>query len=70
MEVNEFISDHFSYLSEKLLREKKKNVILMGDFNVDLIKCKNDSNTADFLDQVYSPSFVLQITTPTRLSQD
>ena len=42
----------------------------MGDFNVDLIKYKNDSNTADFLDQVYSSSFVLQIRTPIRLSQD
>ena len=40
----------------------------MGDFNVDLLKYKNDSNTADFLDLVYSSSLVPQITTPTLLS--
>ena len=40
----------------------------MGDFNVDLLKYKNDSNTVDFLDLVYSSSLVPQITTPTRLS--
>ena len=40
----------------------------MGDFNVDLLKYKNDSNTADFLDLVYSSSLVPQITTPTHLS--
>ena len=68
MEVNEFNNDHFSYLSENLLGEKSKNVILMGDFNVDLLKYKIDSNTANFLDLVYSSFLVPQITTPTRLS--
>ena len=43
MKGNEFNNDHFSYLSENLLGEKNKNVILMGDFNVDLLKYKNDS---------------------------
>ena len=65
MEGNEFNNDHFSYLSENLLGEKSKNVILMGDFNVDLLKYKNSSNTANFLDLVYSSSLVPQITTPT-----
>ena len=46
-------NDHFSYLSEKVLREKNKSVILMGDFNVELLRHKNDTNTADFHDQVY-----------------
>ena len=68
MEVNEFKNDHFSYLSENLLGEKSKNVILMGDLNVDLLKYKNDSNTVNFLDLVYSYSLVPQITTPTCLS--
>ena len=68
MEVNKFNNDHFSYLSENLLGEKSKNVILMGDLNVDLLKYKNDSNTVNFLDLVYSYSLVPQITTPTCLS--
>ena len=40
----------------------------MGDFNVDLLKYKNDSKTAEFLDLVYSSSLVPQKTTPTCLS--
>ena len=38
----------------------------MGDFHVDLLKYKNDSNTADFLNLV-SSSLVPQITTTTGL---
>ena len=68
MEVNEFKNDHFSCLSENLLGGKSKSVILMGDFNVDFLKYKNDSNTANFLDLVYSSPLVPQITTPTHLS--
>ena len=40
----------------------------MGDFNLDLLKYKNGINTANFLDQACSISFVPQITSPTRLS--
>ena len=68
MEVNEFNNDLFSYLSENLFGEKSKIVLLMGDFNVKLIKYKNDSNSADFLDLVYLSFLAPQITTRTRLS--
>ena len=68
MEVNEFNNDQFSYLKENLFGEKSKNIILMGDFNVDSLKYKNDSNIAHFLDLVYSSSLIPQITTPTHLS--
>ena len=30
----------------------------MRDFNMDLLKLQNDSNTANFLDQVYSSSLI------------
>ena len=64
MEVNEFKNDHFSYLSENLLGEKSKNV--MGDFNVDLLKYKNDSNTDDnsylFESKIKDPSGNIFIT--------
>ena len=63
MEVNEFSNYYFTYLCEKFLGEKSKNVIL----NVDLLKYKNDSNIANFLETVYSSSIVPQITTSTRL---
>ena len=68
MEVNEFNNDLFSYPSENLFGEKSKNVLLMGDFNVELMKYKNDSNSADFLDLVYLSFLAPQITARTRLS--
>ena len=42
MELNEFNNDFFTYLCEKLLREKNKDVGLMSDFNVDLLKYKDE----------------------------
>ena len=69
MEGHDFKNDHYlSYLSENLLGGKSKIVILMGDFNVDLLKYKNDSYTANFLDPAYSSTIDPQITTPTFLS--
>ena len=34
-------------------KNKNKSVILLGDFNVEILKYKTDSNTADFHGQVY-----------------
>ena len=38
MEVSRFNDNFFTYLCEKLLREKNKGKVLMGDSNVDLLK--------------------------------
>ena len=54
MEVNEFNSLFLNTLSENLLSEKNKEIILLGDFNIDLLKYEKDHNTADFLDQLHS----------------
>ena len=64
MEVNEFNSLFLNTLSENLLSEKNKEIALLGDFNIDLLKYEKDHNTADFLDQMYSASFVPHITSP------
>ena len=66
MELSEFNNDFFTYLREKLLHEKNKNIKLMGDFNVDLLKYEDDANTADFLDKIYSTSLIPQITSSKR----
>ena len=68
MEPNEFNNDFFSHLCEKLLHEKNKDIVLMGDFNVDFLKDEDDTNTADFLDKIYSTSLIPQITSPTRIT--
>ena len=44
MKVNDFNNDFFSNLSEKLLKEKSKDFVLMGDFNVELLKYETDTN--------------------------
>ena len=38
MDLTEFDNDYLNSLSEKPLREKNKHIILMEDFNVDLLK--------------------------------
>ena len=68
MEVNEFNSLFLNTLSENLLSEKNKEIVLLGGFNIDLLKYEKDHNTADFLDQMYSASLVLYLTSPTRIT--
>ena len=68
MEVSKFNNDLFTYLCKKLLHEKNKDIVLMGDFNVDLLKYEVDANTAVFLDKIYSTSLIPQITSSTRIT--
>ena len=67
MDTNEFNEHYLSILNENLL-EKNKEIILMGDFNINLLRCKDDHNSTDFLDQIYSCSLIPRITSPTRLT--
>ena len=66
MEVNKFNSLFLNTLSENLLSEKNKEIVLLDDFNIDLLKCEKDHYAADFLDQMYSTSLVPHMTSPTR----
>ena len=45
MNLSEFNNNYLNYLREKLLREKNKHIILMGDLNVDLLKYTTDTST-------------------------
>ena len=67
MEVNEFNSLFLNNLSKNLISEKNKKIVLLGDFNIDLLKYKKDHNTSDFLAQINSASLVPHITFPTRM---
>ena len=66
MDLSKFNNDYLRSLSEKLLREKNKHIILMGGFNVDLLKYTTDTSPAHFLDQMCSSSLLPQIT-PTHI---
>ena len=64
MDLSKFNNDCLNSFSEKVLYEKRKHIILMGDFNADLLKYTTDTRTAQFLYQMYSSSLLSQITPP------
>ena len=68
MKLKKFNNDFMTYLSNNLLKEKNKHIILMGDFNTDMLKYENDIDTADFLDQIYAFLLLPHITSPTRVN--
>ena len=41
----------------------------MSDFNVDLLKYEDDTNTVVFLDKIYSTFLIPQIPSPTKITQ-
>ena len=67
MQQSEFIDEYLKPLSEKLISENKE-VILLGDFNIDLLKCDSNKNVSDFLDIIDSANLLSNITSPTRLT--
>ena len=64
--VAEFTSNFINLLLEKLSHEKKE-VILMGDFNINILNCDSDKDKADFIDTIYASSLYPTINTPTRI---
>ena len=68
MSLEEFNADYSSQLFEKLATESNKKVFLMGDFNVDLLKSNDHSESSVFLEQLESNNLMPQILLPTRLT--
>ena len=67
MELSEF-NNHF--LSNRLdnLSGENKTVVLLGDFNADLLKYDQDCNVSDFLDTMHSNLLLPHIASPTRVT--
>ena len=61
------MEDYLIPLLEKLAKEKKETV-LMGDFNINILNCNSDRNTSSFTDTLYSNSFYPTINIPTRIT--
>ena len=55
-------------LTERLTKEYNKEVILLGDFNTDLIKLNSKANASEFLDIICCSNLLPHITSPTRLT--
>ena len=66
MPITEFISDFLEPLTKISL--EKKEVILLGDYNINLLNCESDNNTCDFLELMLSFSLMPRIMNPTRIT--
>ena len=44
---------------------EKKEIMLMGDFNINILNSDSDKDTADFVDTIYASSQYPTINTPT-----
>ena len=67
MQQSEFNDEYLKPLSEKVISENKE-VILLGDFYFDLLKCDSNKSVSDFLHIIYSTNLLPTITSPTILT--
>ena len=68
-EFNDFTNNYITPLLDKLSNENK-DIMFMGDFNINLINYNDDKNTGNFLDTMFSQSFLPYTTTPTRITRN
>ena len=64
--INNFIDDMSGLFDDFT---NNNHVIIAGDFNIDLLKFKENTSVNNFLDCVISHGYVPKITQPTRLTQ-
>ena len=64
--IPDFLNNHLLPLLEKLSHENKQ-IRIMGDFKIDLLNY-NDKNTTNFLDTMFSYSYLPLINTTTRVT--
>ena len=55
-------------LTERPTKQNNKEVIPLGDFNIDLIKLNSNANASEFLDKIYSSNLLPHIISPTQLT--
>ena len=68
-EVKDFTNNNMMSLLDKLSNENK-DIMIMGDLNVNLINCNDDKNISNFLETMRSHSFLPFITNPTRITRN
>ena len=54
----------------KKINKHNKHVYLMGDFNIDLLKVDEHQPTSEFINMMFSSSFIPLITHPTRVTKN
>ena len=68
MPLQEFNEDHMEVVIQKLSKEQNKQIFLMGDFNVGLLKASQHKHSSIFLNILESNSLIPQILLPTRIN--
>ena len=68
-EVSDFTNNSITPLLDKLSNENK-DIMIMDDFNINLINYNDDKNAGNFLDTMFSQSFLPYIITPTRIPRN
>ena len=69
MSIAEFNNDYLRCLLDKLNLENK-NVVLLGDYNINLLQYDKSTDVAHFLDSMCSYSLFPSITQPTRVTSN
>ena len=67
--IDEFNTNYLRSLLQKLSKESSKNIFLLGDFNIDLLKFSSCSSICNFLDELSSSYFMPQIFLPSRITR-
>ena len=67
MPITLFNSDYLKPLLHKITSEKKQ-ILLFGDFNINLLKCDDETETGSFIDILGSNFILPQILLPTRVT--
>ena len=67
MSIKTFNTEFLKPLLHKMATEKKQ-ILLLGDFNINLLKCNEDSEIMTFLDIMNSHLILPQIHLPTRIT--
>ena len=60
----EFVDIHIQELLQKMSKEDK-TIVLLGDFNIDLLKYDTNKDSTAFLDLMYTNFLLPYVTTPT-----
>ena len=63
----EFVDIHIQELLRKMFKEDK-TIVLLGDFNIDLLKYDTNKDSTAFLDLMYTNFLLPYVTTPTRVT--
>ena len=65
--IDDFVSEIDPIL--KVLNSEKKQIYIMGDFNIDLLKVDSHRPTHDYLEFIYSYSLMPVIYKPTSITE-